>query len=145
MRFLRKSFFGNNAPKFAARVAPFARAISSRANRICFHHRPTFFGSSVRQGVDWLLGQSLNCTLAPKVSRGLERGPGHHAGANFSQVSWCLLDGKLGCAFAREFQESRRIFRSSEKARGEKFNCLSICGASPIISLLYTLKREAPI
>lgn len=69
------SLFGSNtaATDLAARIAPFARAVPKPVSSP-FPPPADFSGSFARQGVDWLLGQSLNCTLASKVSRGLERG-----------------------------------------------------------------------
>lgn len=76
---LARTLFGNNAAAaaavadLAARIAPFARAVPKRA-RIEPVSTTGRLLRIARQGVDWLLGQSLNCTLASKVSRGLERG-----------------------------------------------------------------------
>lgn len=127
-----RALLGNGAAatNFATRIAPFARAVSRRGVEISSLSSPPtdFSGSFARQGVDWLLGQSLNCTLAPKVSRGLERGLVITQARISARCYDAPLDGKLECASARNLR--RVAFPDTRKSRPRRnFNCIAIHGA----------------
>lgn len=96
----------------------------------------TDFLRIVRSSRGWLT-TGPKFKLHPRTESLMRAGarPRHHAGANFSQVLQCHSDGKLG--YFRANFRSRVAFPDARKSPRRNFNCVLICSASRIVSLLY--------